>query len=154
MTTEFGESIKENGGEYKYINPSLKVYTDGGVASYNANEEEWEDAKQDYQGYIKYWDTKLLKGVVVKKQYLVARAFIPNPNNFEWIFYKDGNKKNYAVNNLEWGGKKSNVKGYRKENDRFSVRMWDKNIKKVKYYGSFSTEEEAEAKVKELRIIK
>jgi len=154
MTTEFGEIIIEDENtQYKYINPTLKVYTDGGVAIYNVNENEWDDAKIDYQGYIKYWDTALKKCVVEMNAHLVARAFIPNPQNHKRIFYKDKNKKNCAVSNLAWGEKPKTLVGYRKENERFSVRIWDKKAKKVTYYGSYDTEEEAEARVAEIRVI-
>lgn len=33
---------------------------------------------------------------------LVAEAFIPNPEGKELVIHKDGNKRNDAVNNLQW----------------------------------------------------
>jgi HNH endonuclease len=33
---------------------------------------------------------------------LVAEKFIPNPESYEYILFKDGNVKNCNVDNLEW----------------------------------------------------
>lgn len=40
---------------------------------------------------------------------LVAKAFIPNPNNYPVINHIDGNKSNNNVDNLEWCSHKYNV---------------------------------------------
>ena len=39
---------------------------------------------------------------------LVAKAFIPNPNNYEQVNHKDCNKENNNVENLEWCNQRYN----------------------------------------------
>lgn len=41
---------------------------------------------------------------------IVAKAFIPNPQNFKEVNHIDGNKQNNCVNNLEWCSRSENVK--------------------------------------------
>ena len=63
---------------------------------------------------------------------LVAKAFIPNPNNLETINHKDEDKTNNFVSNLEWMSIKDNT-NYGTRNKRMAealskkVQMFDKS---------------------------
>lgn len=63
--------------------------------------------KGDYFTIILY-DDNHKKSVRIHR--LVAKTFIPNPNNYPCVNHKDLNKQNNNVNNLEWCTQSYNVK--------------------------------------------
>ena len=66
------------------------------------------------------------KGCLIHR--LVAKAFIPNPNNLPEVNHKDKNKKNCKIDNLEWCTRKENLK------DSYSTLPPDRNIVNCNLY--------------------
>ena len=54
------------------------------------------------KGYLRVNLTKENTSKHIRVHRLVARAFIPNPDNLPEINHRDENKKNNCVENLEW----------------------------------------------------
>ena len=61
------------------------------------------------KGYCQTTLNKNGKLKQVRLHQLVAKAFIPNPNNYIEINHIDGNKLNNELSNLEWCSRKHNV---------------------------------------------
>lgn len=112
--------------------PNYQISTFGNVKSkerispccYNSNRKIKERILKQYinkKGYLEvclFNKTKRTK----KVHQLVAKAFIPNPENKPCINHMDGNKQNNKVDNLEWCSYSYNVKeayrlGLSKPND-------------------------------------
>ena len=54
---------------------------------------------------------------------LVAKAFIPNPNNLSQVDHKDGNKENNHTDNLEWCTQSINMR------HAYEQGLWHGNMK-------------------------
>ncbi len=62
------------------------------------------------QGYHHYLFWNKNKSKAYKSHRLVAKAFIPNPENKPDVNHKDGDKSNNKVSNLEWCTEKENIR--------------------------------------------
>lgn len=66
--------------------------------------------KKHNKGYLQIQLQKGDKNKTFTIHRLVAKAFIPNPNNLELINHKDENKQNNCVDNLEWCDRSYNAR--------------------------------------------
>ena len=83
-----------NGHEYVKRNKILKNSRQNAKSSY-------------YRSVVNLCKNKKAKTYKVHR--LVARAFIPNPNNYPEVNHIDGNPLNNRVENLEWCTTKHNI---------------------------------------------
>lgn len=60
-------------------------------------------------GYFHVFLSVKSKVKIIKTHRLVAKAFIPNPQNKPQVNHKDGNKLNNRLSNLEWVTHKENA---------------------------------------------
>lgn len=65
-----------------------------------------------YQNVSLHNENKIEKHAYI--HILVAKAFIPNPENKKEVNHKDFNKENNCADNLEWVTREENKKHYRK----------------------------------------
>ena len=63
----------------------------------------------DKKGYEKITLTNGTKRFHTTVHKTVAKAFIPNPRNYEQVNHKDENKRNNCVENLEWCDTRYNI---------------------------------------------
>lgn len=52
--------------------------------------------------YVVYLEGEDGNDLIMPIHEMVAKAFIPNPNNYKYVRHKDGNTLNNNADNLEW----------------------------------------------------
>ena len=74
-----------------------------------------------------------------KQQYvgrLLAQLFISNPKERKQVIYKDGNRSNCAVTNIEWGTgihyAEKNKKMWRTKGTKFNSRLTDADVRAIR----------------------
>lgn len=96
---------------------------------------------KDNVGYMQVVLRKNNKKCYKRVHRLVAKAFIPNPNNLPMVNHKDGNKTNNNVDNLEWCTNSQNTqdaydKGYYKSTYKVPVKAIHKETGEVHIFRS------------------
>lgn len=93
---------------WKDIDSRYSVSNLGNVKSNYANKERILKPIQNKRGYLTVDLRSPGKRKTMLIHRLVAKAFIPNPNNFLEVNHKDEDKTNNCVDNLEWCDTKYN----------------------------------------------
>lgn len=133
------------GSKTDYITPSGNIYKDYGNDMYYHKK----SRINNYNGYLYCGITYPSGNKQRRVHILVAKAYIPNPNNYPIVMHKDDNKTNPNVSNLKWGtisentrdafakGFIKNDKGY-DDSQSFPIYVFDLNKNLLYDFGSIS----------------
>lgn len=106
--------------EVVHCGAKFKTDRNGNVYVWKVSLNDWEKAKYCYNadGYLVVggYNPDKKRSVYVGVHILVAKAFIPNPNNLPEVNHKDFDRKNPRVDNLEWVTHQENIEYSRKAN--------------------------------------
>ena len=95
--------------EYKKLReyPRYRIYNTGKI--YSEYYKKFIHQHDDNSGYLQVTLLGIHGRKTIKSHILIAKAFLPNPNNLPEVNHIDCNKYNNKVTNLEWVSKHDNM---------------------------------------------
>lgn len=122
------KNIKEEmrlieGSETDYITPSGQVYKDYGNNMYYPKA----NFINKVTGYVCCGITFPQGQRQRRIHVLLAKAYIPNPDNYPVVMHLDNNKANYSLDNLKWGSISENTQAAFDDGLQVNAKSWDDN---------------------------
>lgn len=122
------KNIKEEmklieGSETDYITPSGQVYKDYGNNMYYPKT----NFINKVTGYVCCGITFPQGQKQRRIHVLLAKAYIPNPNNYPVVMHLDNNKTNYNLSNLKWGTVSENTQATFDDGLQINAKSWEDN---------------------------
>ena len=121
-----------------YITPTGKVYGDYGNDLFYQKKA----FVNKYNGYV-YIGIHCADGKQRSRRLhrILAKAYIPNPNNYPCVMHIDNNKLNYSLDNLRWGTESKNTQQAFDDGLIINDKGFDDSqSKQVNYYNLYTTE--------------
>lgn len=107
--------------ETDYITPSGNVYKDYGNGKFFKKK----TSINNHNGYLYVGITYPSGNKSRRVHVLVAKAFLPNPNNYPVVMHIDNDKTNPNVNNLQWGTVSENTQKSYDDGLQVNDKSWD-----------------------------
>lgn len=116
--------------EVEHLGIRFKVNRYGDVYTWMRSRNCWDKAKLSYDdcGYLRVagYNPKIQQTRNIGVHILVAKAFVPNPENLDEVNHKDFNRANPRWDNLEWISHGDNVR-YSRDAGRYPSQVGELN---------------------------
>lgn len=132
--------IEGFGGFYQVSNMGRVRSRGNGYAGRKPDKWYLRSLSANHDGYLKVYLNAGGKTATRGVHTLVAKAFIPNPDNFNTVNHKDGDKTNNNVDNLEWADRsqqmihayKLGLKKAKRGSSNYAAKLTDENVRYIR----------------------
>lgn len=132
------EELKaERWHEFEYFDMKYKISSMGRLMSYYWTVQHLIKPQKNNYGYLQAFltDRRKENSTTIMIGLEVAKAFVPNPNKYKYIRYKDGYTENCRASNLEWVQKTDKLAALH-ESRKKKINAYDENGKFIKTFDS------------------